>query len=175
VNYFTADYHFNHPNIIDFCGRPYKDCDHMNEGTIGRHNERVRKRDTVFHIGDFCFGGTQYANEFLDRLNGNIILLRGNHDRRNGVRTSIESIHIKTFGMNVLLTHRPEDAYMVRELYDFCLVGHIHEKWRFQYKMCNVGIDVWDYPVHMKQILKAYKNEYKRELRAWEERREGSK
>ena len=161
MNFFTADYHLNHDKINDFCNRPFKDLDHMNNELIKRHNERVGKRDTVFHIGDFCFGRKSYAEEFLDRLNGTVILLSGNHDPNNGVKSIIDYICVRTYGMDVLLTHKQERAYELREQFDFCLVGHSHEEWKFKERMCNVGVDVWGYyPIHMQQILKAYKKEY---------------
>lgn len=80
--WFTGDTHFNHTNILKYCNRPFDSIYHMNETIITRWNERVKDGDTVFHLGDFCFKEKDgiKAQDWLDRLNGNMILLKGNHD-----------------------------------------------------------------------------------------------
>lgn len=131
----------------------------MNEELISRWNERVDIDDTVFVIGDFKFGsGGITFNELRKLLNGHKVFIRGNHDKNNGVKTIVEHAAIETFGVKILLVHDPSDAYKWIEDYDMAFVGHVHEKWRFRHAVVNVGVDVWDYyPVHAKQILKAYK------------------
>ncbi|MDE5734992.1 MAG: metallophosphoesterase [Duncaniella sp.] len=81
--FFTSDTHFSHTNIIDFCGRPFKDADRMNETLIHNWNSVVGPDDIVFHLGDFCLGGTAEWNRILDSLNGRIYLVLGNHDLKN--------------------------------------------------------------------------------------------
>lgn len=49
-------------------------------------NSVVGPNDTVLHLGDFAFRG---ITEYTSGLNGNKILLRGNHDLKNG-RTYID-------------------------------------------------------------------------------------
>lgn len=51
----------------------------MNEELIKRWNEVISKEDTVFHLGDFAFGGAEIWNKTLPRLNGHIVLILGNH------------------------------------------------------------------------------------------------
>jgi len=53
----------------------------MNEEMIRRWNARVHKRDTVYVIGDFSFGGKEATKAVLQRLNGKKILIKGNHDK----------------------------------------------------------------------------------------------
>lgn len=50
--------HFNHTNIIRFCSRPFKDVEHMNETLIANWNRVVGPDNIVFHLGDFCLGGS---------------------------------------------------------------------------------------------------------------------
>ena len=56
--FFTSDTHFNHTNIIRFCNRPFKDVIHMNETIIANWNSVVGPDDIIFHLGDFCLGGS---------------------------------------------------------------------------------------------------------------------
>lgn len=160
MNWFTSDQHYNHDNIIDYCGRPFANSKIMNDVMISKHNSRVAKTDTVYHLGDFKFGAKgPTVNMLIERLNGIHVFIKGNHDKNNGTKTILKYGIVRTFDKTILLAHKPEDAEM---LYanggiDICFVGHIHEKWKFRDHMINVGVDVWDfYPVDAKQIFKAY-------------------
>ena len=81
--YFTSDTHFNHANIIGFCNRPFKNVEEMNETLITNWNRVVGVDDIVFHLGDFCLGGSAEWTNVLNRLNGKIYLIVGNHDIKN--------------------------------------------------------------------------------------------
>jgi calcineurin-like phosphoesterase family protein len=79
--FFTSDTHFGHANIIRFCGRPFKDTDHMDEQIIERWNSVVGPDDTVFHLGDVALGQIAVSLPKVGRLNGEKILIVGNHER----------------------------------------------------------------------------------------------
>ena len=78
--YFTADTHFWHKHIIDYCKRPWSTVEEMNAGMIHHWNSRVTQDDTVYFIGDFAFCGTTKAQEIFARLKGRKHLVIGNHD-----------------------------------------------------------------------------------------------
>ena len=78
--YFITDTHFHHSNIIKYCNRPFKDVNEMNETIINNWNNIVTNDDTVYHLGDFCLSSDDEIKNIFKRLNGNIILIRGNHD-----------------------------------------------------------------------------------------------
>lgn len=116
--FFTADTHFCHRNIISFCSRPFKDVEEMNETIIANWNRTVGPDDTVFHLGDFCLGGSDEWNRILDRLNGRIYLIMGNHDLRNirkGYADRFELItmqmHIEIEKRKIYLNHYPFLCY----------------------------------------------------------------
>lgn len=164
MNWFTADQHFNHYNVIDFCSRPFKSWQEMNEELINRHNKRVSANDTVYILGDFKLGANGPNTwEIRKQLNGNLVFIRGNHDKNNGLNTCLEYAFVRSFSLVFLLIHDPAKVIDIQDYFDFALVGHVHEKWKFKEnergdKMINVGVDVWDYcPVHLKQVLSAYK------------------
>ena len=56
----------------------------MNEVLINNWNSVVDEDSTVFHLGDFAWGGFNKWKEIRDMLNGHIVLIKGNHDWKNG-------------------------------------------------------------------------------------------
>ena len=173
MNYWwTADYHINHKNIIEYCNRPFKSLKQMNDTIIRNHNERVKEEDTVFHIGDFCFknsnggkvgeGVPVKSSEIEKQLNGKIIHIKGNHDKNNSTKTIIHNCKISFGGKIINLVHNPEHRnYDV----DINFTGHVHEKWeikrfRKEYKVTdciNVGVDVHNfYPQSFNEIISRY-------------------
>lgn len=81
-----SDTHFGHNKILDFepCRLTQLKVDGFNdnehdEWLINKWNSVVGKDDTVLHLGDLAFKG---ITNYLPRLNGNIILVLGNHDRK---------------------------------------------------------------------------------------------
>lgn len=81
--WFTSDTHWGHSNILEFCKRPFSSVEEMNQKLIENWNSVVKPGDTVFHLGDFAWGGSQMWNSILDQLNGDIYLIKGNHDDKN--------------------------------------------------------------------------------------------
>ena len=81
--YFISDTHFYHSNIIKYCDRPFKDTNEMNETIINNWNSIVKNNDTIYHLGDFCLSTNDEIKSIFNKLNGNKILIRGNHDRKS--------------------------------------------------------------------------------------------
>ena len=79
--WFTSDTHFGHKNIIKFSNRPFDDEDHMNEELIKSWNSVVGEDDDVYHDGDFSLTNSNKTERILERLNGNIHLITGNHEK----------------------------------------------------------------------------------------------
>ena len=72
--FFTSDTHFGHKNILNFCERPFKDTDEMDETIITNWNNKVGKNDIVFHLGDFAFATNKRWQELQYKLNGKIYM-----------------------------------------------------------------------------------------------------
>ena len=80
--FFTSDLHFGHENVIRFDNRPFDTEEEMDEEMIKRWNAKVGKGDIVYVLGDFIWkAATNEAVSIIRRLNGQIILIKGNHDR----------------------------------------------------------------------------------------------
>lgn len=141
--FFTSDTHFNHANIIRFCNRPFKDVEQMNEVMIANWNSVIGKDDTVFHLGDFCLGGAAEWTKILDRLNGKIYLIMGNHDLKNirqGFISRFEHVamqmRIEIGKKRIYLCHYPFLCFEGSYKDDvWQLFGHVHTR------RSNSGID----------------------------------
>lgn len=80
--WFTADEHYNHIKILDYCKRPFTSIEQMSETIISNHNKLVGKDDVTIHAGDFgWFKKQEDAAKVYKRLKGNHIFLKGSHDR----------------------------------------------------------------------------------------------
>lgn len=80
VRYIISDTHFGHENIIEYTERPFSSVEEMNAELIRRWNEKVDETDTVFHLGDISYNNGAPPEWWLDKLNGRIVVVRGNHD-----------------------------------------------------------------------------------------------
>jgi calcineurin-like phosphoesterase family protein len=79
--FLTADEHYGHTNIIKYCNRPFESVEEMDAVLIKNNNKIVEKNDTVYHLGDFTLKtNLQIAEEYISRLTGKHIFLKGSHD-----------------------------------------------------------------------------------------------
>ena len=131
--YFTSDTHFYHSNIIGFCKRPFKNVEDMNETLIENWNRIVSQDDIVFHLGDFCLEGSHEWTKILNRLNGKIYLILGNHDLKNirqGYTSRFEltsmQMHIEVDKQKIYLNHCPLLCYGGAYGNTWQLFGHVH-------------------------------------------------
>ena len=80
--FFTSDLHIGHENAIKFDNRPFNNVEEMTEELIRRWNSKVKPGDLVYVLGDMIWKMTnEQCKEVIQRLNGQIILIKGNHDR----------------------------------------------------------------------------------------------
>jgi calcineurin-like phosphoesterase family protein len=85
ATFLVSDTHFGHAGVCRFTEadgvtkiRPWTDPNEMDEEMIRRWNDRVRPNDKVYHLGDVVIN--RKALPTLARLNGDKVLIRGNHD-----------------------------------------------------------------------------------------------
>lgn len=85
ATFLVSDTHFGHAGVCRFLRkdgvtklRPWDDPEEMDEFMVKAWNERVRPNDKVYHLGDVVIN--RKALKILDRLNGDKVLIKGNHD-----------------------------------------------------------------------------------------------
>lgn len=88
--YLSSDWHLNHSNIagkkVSNWKTGYRDFDstmEMNETIIKTINDYVKWDDTLYFLGDLCFGGHRLTPNWRARINCQTFhWIRGNHDQR---------------------------------------------------------------------------------------------
>lgn len=137
--FFTSDTHFGHSKIIDYCKRPFSSIEEHDKALIQNWNNTVGQDDTVFHLGDFAYGNSQFIANIIKQLNGNIILIKGNHDLKN-INPTLYNIfsdvvyqaRILIDKQTVYLNHFPflcfdhGDINLYKDNYSIQLFGHVH-------------------------------------------------
>lgn len=132
MKYYISDTHFYSDKVIGFDNRPFKDAAQMNEELIRRWNERVKRGDEVYIVGDFCWDNRRAA-EIAQQLNGRKFLILGNHDFEGTLArmkcfeqiTPIKKVHDGEY--TVLLCHYPIPCYLGdHNLSHVMLYGHVH-------------------------------------------------
>ena len=133
---YIADCHFYHNRICrEMDNRGFSGYAEMNEHMIARWNEKVTTRDTVYILGDFSIAKGEATEKILQKLNGKLNLIIGNHDRYLGDKSFDRSLfrsiepyqEIRDSGRLVILSHYPVFCY--REQYrpnTYMLYGHVH-------------------------------------------------
>lgn len=161
--YFTADTHTGHGRIIDYCNRPFKSVEEMDETIIQRFNELLRPGDTLYHLGDVCWSKYN-LDRFFGRLPGvQVHLIYGNHDKwlrkpkpQDIHRTICSAKDLDSYGTgqaHALLCHYPLRSWPGRGKGSYSLYGHCHGTLPGEGRQMDVGVDTNKfYPYHWDEI-----------------------
>ena len=155
--FFTADTHFGHAKIIEYCKRPFANADEMDEEIIRRWNSVVKDGDQVYHVGDFAF---KNGRDVRRRLNGSIFLVNGNHD--NGTNLGFiwmkDYYELKVGGQEIVLFHYGMRTWHHDLRGTWHLYGHSHGELKPYGKSFDIGVDNWGFtPVHYDQVERRMK------------------
>ena len=165
--FLSGDTHFGHAEAISLFARPFADVEAMDNAMLDRVNERVGRKDTLIHIGDFC-GPADWSTRSVRRRAAEIraaircsriILIRGNHDPR-GVKAFdrlFEATHdLMSFRLRDLnrermnLCHYPLRVWRGQYAGAMLGYGHTHGTLEELDRSSDVGVDNWDFrPVEL--------------------------
>ena len=141
MNYYISDLHLGHANVLKFDNRPFRDINHMWITIRDNWNSVVTPQDTVYILGDFCWGKAPDWPGYLDQLQGQKVLIRGNHDlkqfsadlkRRFADIKDYKEIRDGDYG--VIMCHYPIPFY--KRGWDknvYMLYGHVHQTKEYDY------------------------------------------
>ena len=168
--FLTADTHYSHHKVIEYCNRPFSSVEEMNEALIANWNRVVKPIDTIYHLGDFALCKPAQAIEIAKRLNGHKHLIFGNHDK--SLRKSKEFLDLwestqdlkeikvsdetaLTGARKIVMCHYPLLTWNGSSYLNFSTHGHCHGNlFDDPHALrCDVGVDCWNYtPVSFEQI-----------------------
>lgn len=158
--WFTSDTHFNHKWLV--AHRGFDSVEAMNELLIERWNDRVRKGDRVYHLGDVSLGNIPDTRQILDRLNGQIYLIRGNHEsvaehRKNVTRFEwVKDYHSLRVGeQKIYLCHYAFRTWNCMHHGSWNLHGHSHGSLEDlpTMKQIDVGVDCHEFaPISFDEV-----------------------
>ena len=135
MNYYIADTHFRHANVMVYDKRPWDDVDVMEQDMIERWNKRVTNEDDVYILGDFCWGKQKDWLRILSLLKGKKHIILGNHDPKNFSQEVLDLLaeppthymEIKDGDYYLGLCHYPILAYHSdANPKTLLLYGHVH-------------------------------------------------
>lgn len=160
--FYTSDSHFFHKNICGKDGFEIKrekfTVDEMNEELIKQWNSVVGYNDEVYHLGDFALHTTKSKLiDVIQRLNGRIHWIAGNHDSFKNSRSIVRRFEGDTIdGLPKIEFHevglrRVVDGYTLYLCHYgmltgarpkvFSIHGHIHSEPSMYDNHINVGVD----------------------------------
>jgi calcineurin-like phosphoesterase family protein len=130
--FLVSDTHFGHAGVCRFTRtdgvtklRPWTDPDEMDEFMVAAWNERVRPNDKVYHLGDVVIN--RKALGIMRRLNGDKVLIRGNHDifKDTDYREHFRELRAYHVMNGMILSHIPIHSESLGR-FGVNIHGHLH-------------------------------------------------
>jgi calcineurin-like phosphoesterase family protein len=112
--FLVSDTHFGHAGVCRFTRndgvtklRPWDSAEEMDEAMVKAWNDRVKPTDKVYHLGDVVIN--RKALGIMRRLNGDKVLIRGNHDifRDDEYRQHFRELRAYHVMNGMILSHIP--------------------------------------------------------------------
>lgn len=167
AKFYISDLHLFDKKVIESANRPHKNLKEMHTDISVKWNKKVSQNDTVYILGDVSSTAnlqeTKELVNMLKRLNGNKVLIIGNHDRKilnnSNFRKCFVRIeeYLRIFDnkKKVILFHFPIEDWEGRKKGAIHLHGHIHQKEvSFIKNRFHVGCDVQRFtPLTLNEIL----------------------
>ena len=130
--FLVSDTHFGHTGVCRFVRndgvtklRPWDTAEEMDEFMVKAWNERVKPTDKVYHLGDVVIN--RKALGIMRRLNGDKVLIRGNHDifRDTDYREHFRELRAYHVMNGMILSHIPIHSESLGR-FGVNIHGHLH-------------------------------------------------
>ena len=130
--FLVSDTHFGHSGVCKFMRndgvtklRPFDNPEEMDEFMVEAWNKRVNPTDKVYHLGDVVIN--RKALGIMRRLNGDKVLIRGNHDifRDSEYREYFRELRAYHVMNGMILSHIPVHADSLGR-FGVNIHGHTH-------------------------------------------------
>ncbi|WOF16110.1 hypothetical protein F1737_05015 [Methanoplanus sp. FWC-SCC4] len=161
--FLISDLHLGHSEIIKNTARPFENTKEMNKILIENWNNTVKPEDTVIFAGDLSYNSSySEVHEYLAKLNGNIIFVKGNHD--HCLENGLDSYTFSYKDFNFFVVHDPKK--IPENNNSWAIHGHTHNSRLYEYpfieknrKTINVSCELTGYkPINIRDICNLIKN-----------------
>lgn len=164
----VSDTHFGHANICKFTNydgtpvRPWDDVNEMDEALVKNWNSVVKPKDKVYHLGDVVIN--RKSLDILYRLNGDKILIKGNHDifKLNDYAAHFRDIRAFHVMNKIIISHVPVHPDCL-ERFKGNIHGHLHgnivkDKYgKPDTRYVNVSVELTNYtPILFEEVSKRF-------------------
>lgn len=138
--FFTADPHFGHQGILKHEPRyrPFSTVEGMNEVLVDNWNSVVTNKDTVYVLGDVCYGHWRDKDNLFEgldhvkRLNGAKHLIKGNHDNFEDaeyLKRGFNTVKAYSRYKGCILSHIPvHESQIDGGRFKANIHGHLHSR-----------------------------------------------
>jgi len=164
ATWFISDTHFGHEKTCTVFKRddgsplrPFASAEEMDEEMVKRWNDRVSKKDKIYHCGDVVIARKSLA--ILDRLNGDKVLIKGNHDifKLNDYTKHFRDIRGYHVMSGLILSHVPVHPDSI-ERFGCNVHGHLHFRRvmkddKIDPRYFNVSVECIDFaPISLEEL-----------------------
>lgn len=156
--WFISDTHFGHKNIVrgsstwtDKSGcRDFDSVEDHDTYILNLINTHVGRRDVLWHLGDFSFGGESNIQKYRDQIECETIhIIFGNHDhhiqkkgpQHYGFASGQHYRELVVGATPVVLCHYPIESWSSMETGAIHLHGHVHGGGRTMAGRMDLGIE----------------------------------
>jgi len=166
MEWFTADPHLGHKNVIKYCNRPFNTVEEMDETIINNCLEVLKPKDTLNILGDFAWHKpiAERALHAIKETGAKIRFIWGGHDKQiqNIIRRyadytgTLETITIEN--QPIVLCHYALRVWDRKHYGAWNLYGHSHGNLEDTELQIDVGVDSHGYkPVSFERIKEIIK------------------
>ena len=178
--FFTSDTHFCHQQTFLWEPRGFTNVEEMNEAIVEHWNSVVKPNDEVYHLGDIALNNIDVAISYINRLNGTIRWIIGNHDTEKKIDKIIDNCpNVWHYGwaycfkynkeQSIYMSHYPtltanfDEKKFSRHV--LALHGHTHQRVNWLRPdnpfMYHVGVDSHNCtPVHIDEVITDIRNRW---------------
>lgn len=178
--FFTSDLHLCHDKGFLYEPRGFSSIEEMNEAIVERWNKVVTPDDEVYNLGDFALNDIEAAFPYINRLNGKMYWVYGNHDtdkKIDAIMDNCDAIWCLGYAFqikynkkySIYMSHYPtltanyDDKKFSQHV--IALHGHTHQRTNWLHTdnpfMYHVGLDSHNCaPVHIDEIITDIRNRW---------------
>ena len=159
--FITSDHHFKSYDLPLSFMQVFSKSEE--DSLIDKWNSVITSDDIVIYVGDFCDGNVNDLIQYRKRLNGNIVLVKGNHDilPDDAYKAIFNAVYESVYldNLNISISHYPTTDKAIK----YHMHGHTHRSSDLKEILsnnifCSCVSKHNGYPILLKDILVSEKS-----------------